>query len=484
MAGRPPLTPPSPPPATGPGNGAPDGPIPTSEEPTFSTSGGLHARRGRQRPSLSLEAIVEGSSDSIPRRENEVHARFKGFVDPTAPTEEVSAASLKSLPPAALSVMSYNILATRYVTTDKYRHCPTWALAEPYRAMNIISEISGANPDIICFQEISSEMHRAHYFGQRLRSVEFNYDSFHLPISDKTGQSHAAATSGSGVASSMSSNGSYTNESATTSHARAVHASRRSGQSDAAAANSSERTSDAGGGGGIPISENVARPEFEGVAIFFRKNRFEVQEHLPIKFNIIAARDSNLEIGEKSRLAIKSHNVGVVSVLKDLRTNDILIVACTHAYWDWTRPECQLWQMITLLKELEDLNATYKDLGFRTHVVFGADLNCEPHSVPLRYALEGNVHPSVHAQCFPKYRDATHGLRLQNTYQDYLQRCTGGEVSSYCPTHQGVIDHILCSKSLEVVAVGRLGKPIDMPAVDIPSDHYPVSVVLIPGAPE
>lgn len=52
------------------------------------------------------------------------------------------------------TVLSYNILADTYATSDTYSYCPTWALSWPYRRQNLLREIIGYHADIICLQEV------------------------------------------------------------------------------------------------------------------------------------------------------------------------------------------------------------------------------------------------------------------------------------------------------------------------------------------
>jgi len=52
------------------------------------------------------------------------------------------------------TVLSYNILADTYATSDTYSYCPTWALSWAYRRQNLLREIIGYHADIICLQEV------------------------------------------------------------------------------------------------------------------------------------------------------------------------------------------------------------------------------------------------------------------------------------------------------------------------------------------
>lgn len=65
------------------------------------------------------------------------------------------------------SVLSYNILADLYATSDSYSYCPSWALSWPYRRQNLLREIIGYHADIICLQEVQSN-HFEEFFSPEL----------------------------------------------------------------------------------------------------------------------------------------------------------------------------------------------------------------------------------------------------------------------------------------------------------------------------
>ncbi|PWA45488.1 carbon catabolite repressor protein 4-like protein 2 [Artemisia annua] len=69
------------------------------------------------------------------------------------------------------TVLSYNILADTYATSDLYGYCPSWALSWPYRRQNLLREIVGYRADIVCLQEVQSD----------------HFDEFFAPELDKHG---------------------------------------------------------------------------------------------------------------------------------------------------------------------------------------------------------------------------------------------------------------------------------------------------------
>ena len=54
----------------------------------------------------------------------------------------------------SFTVLSYNILADVYATSESYSYCPSWALSWPYRRQNLLREIVGYHADIVCLQEV------------------------------------------------------------------------------------------------------------------------------------------------------------------------------------------------------------------------------------------------------------------------------------------------------------------------------------------
>lgn len=52
------------------------------------------------------------------------------------------------------TVLSYNILADTYTSSELYGYCPSWALSWPYRRQNLLREIVGYRADIVCLQEV------------------------------------------------------------------------------------------------------------------------------------------------------------------------------------------------------------------------------------------------------------------------------------------------------------------------------------------
>lgn len=65
------------------------------------------------------------------------------------------------------TVVSYNILADAYATSDTYSYCPSWALSWPYRRQNLLREIVTYRADIVCLQEVQYD-HFEEFFAPEL----------------------------------------------------------------------------------------------------------------------------------------------------------------------------------------------------------------------------------------------------------------------------------------------------------------------------
>lgn len=65
------------------------------------------------------------------------------------------------------SLLSYNVLADLYATSDMYSYCPPWALSWAYRKQNLLREILSYGADILCLQEVQSD-HYEEFFAPEL----------------------------------------------------------------------------------------------------------------------------------------------------------------------------------------------------------------------------------------------------------------------------------------------------------------------------
>ncbi|XP_057688577.1 CCR4-NOT transcription complex subunit 6-like isoform X1 [Corythoichthys intestinalis] len=85
-----------------------------------------------------------------------------------------------TLPTAAFTVMSYNVLCDKYATRQLYGYCPSWALSWEYRKKGIMEEINSCDADIVSLQEVETEQYYS-FFLETLKSR--GYDGYFCPKS-------------------------------------------------------------------------------------------------------------------------------------------------------------------------------------------------------------------------------------------------------------------------------------------------------------
>ncbi|KAG2549144.1 carbon catabolite repressor protein 4 homolog 1-like isoform X2 [Panicum virgatum] len=95
-------------------------------------------------PTSIMTSRVIPAPTPTPRRLIQVNGDVLGHLDLDSQTSSLG----------TFTVLSYNILADAYATSDAYSYCPTWALSWTYRRQNLLREIIGYHADIICLQEV------------------------------------------------------------------------------------------------------------------------------------------------------------------------------------------------------------------------------------------------------------------------------------------------------------------------------------------
>lgn len=72
------------------------------------------------------------------------------------PVDSMSATDVHKRMPGreTFTLLSYNVLADLYATSEMYSYCPPWALSWTYRKQNLMREIVSYSADIMCLQEV------------------------------------------------------------------------------------------------------------------------------------------------------------------------------------------------------------------------------------------------------------------------------------------------------------------------------------------
>uniref|UniRef100_A0A7S0R3W3 Endonuclease/exonuclease/phosphatase domain-containing protein n=1 Tax=Pyramimonas obovata TaxID=1411642 RepID=A0A7S0R3W3_9CHLO len=74
--------------------------------------------------------------------------------------------------PSSFTVMTYNVLADLYATSEMYTYCPGWALSWGYRKQALLREILSQRADIICLQEVQSD-HYEEFFAPEMKKAGY-----------------------------------------------------------------------------------------------------------------------------------------------------------------------------------------------------------------------------------------------------------------------------------------------------------------------
>jgi len=69
-------------------------------------------------------------------------------------------------------IMSFNILAETYATSERHSYVPCWALSGDYRKQRILKEILQLDADIICLQEVEGKQF-SEFFEPELRNEKY-----------------------------------------------------------------------------------------------------------------------------------------------------------------------------------------------------------------------------------------------------------------------------------------------------------------------
>lgn len=79
------------------------------------------------------------------------------------------------------TLLSYNILAEKYASTQMYGYVASWYLSWEVRKQMVLHELLSYDPDILCLQEVEASQFEQ-YFKPQLR-MRGNYDGIFAPKS-------------------------------------------------------------------------------------------------------------------------------------------------------------------------------------------------------------------------------------------------------------------------------------------------------------
>ncbi|KAI3889613.1 hypothetical protein MKW92_023864 [Papaver armeniacum] len=279
---------------------------------------------------LKLEAVGTFFSEGNPRVQSEVKTNHviipppRRYMIPVTPLDGFSNIKLESkiCSASSFSVLSYNILADLCATPSRYSYCPASTLNWEYRSQNLLREIIRYDADVICLQEVQHD----------------HFEEFFMPKLGEIGYSgiHKSKTS-------------------------ALFTSKR---------------------------DYV----FEGCATFFRLSKFRLIKKYELEFKSTAQKIAWSVDAEKSRSMMKD-NIALTVILEAIKAEPVsdtlnhrICVANVHVSADPENTDVKLWQVGTLIEDLER-NVAHSNIP----VLICADLNSLPRSAAHTLVVNGRV---------------------------------------------------------------------------------------------
>jgi len=323
-----------------------------------------------------------------------------------------------------LRVITYNILADSYATTEQYGYCPTWALEWSYRSQRIKKELLLHDPDIICLQEVEAgafnnffqvELGKNGYFGvftpkSRARTMDnwINVDGCAIFY-----------------------------KSAKFNHVEEISV------------------------------------EFQRVAMSKHKEFSEDQEaftRLITKDNI--ALILVLQILEDPPLNVKGP--------KFIPKPKYVLVATTHIFWNQEFRDVKLLQVQFLMEQISSMTSI-KTKWNRIPMIICGDFNAVPGSGPYEFMMSGRI-PPRHEDLEPYYYGdySENGMRHPFLLSSAYAAIGEPQFTNYTGDFSGALDYIFYSS--DTLGVNKILAPVEeeavresrLPNAFMNSDHIPI----------
>lgn len=226
--------------------------------------------------------------------------------------------------------------------------------------------------------------------------------------------------------------------------------------------------------------------KMDGCAILFKKSRFVLVEKHALEFNHVAmsrARGCGAKqngLSDKALQCLLKDNVALVLVLElcvngqQAGLSGRVCVATTHIYQNLGFPNVKMWQVMTLVQELQKFTVPRQ-----LPLVLTGDLNSQQDSAVYEFLQRGHVMPTHQElqddpQGILENAELRHNLNLRDSYtmlgKDFYSNFTGAFV--------GILDYIW--HTAERLRVTRILEQIDhdtltaytaLPSPQYSSDH-------------
>jgi CCR4-NOT transcription complex subunit 6 len=212
----------------------------------------------------------------------------------------------------------------------------------------------------------------------------------------------------------------------------------------------------------------------DGCAIFFKADKFKLEEKHLIEFNQLAlARPSLRKHKDMYNRVMTRDNISLVTRLEHRESRQELIVGNVHVHWDPTFCDVKLVQSILLIEELEKLCNKHP----KASLLLCGDFNSLPDSGVYNLLESGSIcpgHEDFMNYTYEPYstEGAQHTLNLKSAYSNCPESV---DLTIMTPKFKGVIDYIWYKpSSLNVSGIlGPVHQEYTKQLVGFPSQHLP-----------
>lgn len=215
----------------------------------------------------------------------------------------------------------------------------------------------------------------------------------------------------------------------------------------------------------------------DGCAIFYKSDKFKLEDKHLIEFNQLAlARPSLRKHKDMYNRVMTRDNISLVARLEHRESRQELLVGNVHVHWDPSFCDVKLVQSVLLMEELEKLSNRHPKAG----VILCGDFNSLPDSGVYNLLEQGTIPPGH--EDFLNYtyepystEGVQHSLNLRNAYTLCPEPM---DLSILTPKFKGVIDYIWY-RPTNLSVSGVLGpvhseytrQLVGFPSQHLPSDH-------------
>lgn len=221
----------------------------------------------------------------------------------------------------------------------------------------------------------------------------------------------------------------------------------------------------------------------DGCAIFFKSDRFKLEEKHLIEFNQVAlARPSLRKHKDMYNRVMTRDNIAVACRLTHLESDQSILIGTVHIHWDPSHRDVKLVQTIMLVEEMERLLAKHP----QSALILCGDFNALQDSGVGEFLENGAIgpgHEDFGSHTYEPYstEGAHHSLNLKNSYG--LLSDEPLSFTNFTPDFIGIIDYIW-HRPNNLTVTGLLGSVppdytkqfVGFPTQHMPSDHIPLLV--------